>query len=1017
MFATAFFDGTVSIHNLQSTNESAQASQGAIAQPDGGDPFGSADFNRYAGAANTLSLKQPPKWLRTPVGASFGFAGKLVSVSNLPSAQGKPQSQVVHLRKIITEPELIERADKLQTAVDEKALQAFAEERVQSTASTPAEEGWKALLSLFKADSRDELVTLLGFSKSEIAARVAAAVETLKASKSSQEDEPERPPHESVVSFAEPESQQAASEPEDESSTPAASDDRTPSELSAGVTSDFLNQADADGDSQTTAPSLFGDDAPGTPHVDFFSTVGVSQDDGQTHPVHVPHTNYGIDSSVAATAGSRPSSVTSETIKSNAFKIYPSEESDTDRLLTKALVLGDFESAVSLCLSTDRFADAILFAAQGSRDLLSRTQKTYVERQISAHPYLRVFQSIATNDLNDIVQNADLQDWKEIFVVICTFASQEDFAGLAEVLGRRLEEQYELAIQSGDADDEALHFKKTALLTYLASGRLERLISIWSDELVEEEKMLIADESNHEKTYYSAHAEALQSFIEKVSVFRAATDYKDEALDNSSADSFKLSSLYDRYFEYADILSSQGLVQEAARIIKLTPPAYSGPAGADFASDRKRFIEATSAAKTAAPAVAAQPSSSQAPWSTYNRTAAPTYPYQAPSGGARPPIPSQPISSYAPSQPSQPSGPYAPSAPSQPTGPYAPPVGSQPGFNQPPSGYNPSLTQPPHLRHPPPTGPGGVPIPAPPPSRSAAGGPPPPGPALPPKAEGWNDPPKLPAGRSPPSLNLNKPAAITAPFPNSPGFSPHGSPHVSGQPLPPPPRPGSVNRTGPPPPRGPPQGSPAPYPPQRPPTTGPPPPPGPPSHLPPAPRAPTPSQYAPPPSRGPAPGQTPPPPGPGQFGRPPIPGPPAPHAHGQPPAPNPYARATSPPVPQGPYAPQAGIGGSGFSQLGAPPPPTQPGAPPAGPYGPPGGIRSGPPSMGGPPGPGGPPPPGGPARVAPSPAPPAKAEPVGPKYRKSCSYMLVHCLFIMFSSCWRSQSYSGLCHASLCHSL
>ena len=35
----------------------------------------------------------------------------------------------------------------------------------------------------------------------------------------------------------------------------------------------------------------------------------------------------------------------------NTFKIYPSDESDIDQLITKSLVLGDFDLAVTLCLS------------------------------------------------------------------------------------------------------------------------------------------------------------------------------------------------------------------------------------------------------------------------------------------------------------------------------------------------------------------------------------------------------------------------------------------------------------------------------------------------------------------------------------------------------------------------------------------------------------------------------------------------------------------------------------------
>ena len=72
-----------------------------------------------------------------------------------------------------------------------------------------------------------------------------------------------------------------------------------------------------------------------------------------------------------------PSSAASESLKNNTFRIYPSEESEVDRLVTKALVLGDFGSAVSLCLSAERYADAVLLAVKGGPELLNNTQKAY----------------------------------------------------------------------------------------------------------------------------------------------------------------------------------------------------------------------------------------------------------------------------------------------------------------------------------------------------------------------------------------------------------------------------------------------------------------------------------------------------------------------------------------------------------------------------------------------------------------------------------------------------------------
>ena len=966
LLATAFFDGTVGIHSIQSTNEPSSDAKGALA--DGADIFDVPGFTRSS-QGDTLSLKQPPKWLRRPANNSFGFGGKLVTVSNLPSAQGKNQSSVVHIRNVVTEQALVQRATALQKAAEGGAevLKVFAEEKT----GDDAVEGWKALLSLFKANSRDELVTLLGFSKAEIADRVAQAVENLKAAEAvkcslmAEGDDMDGKSHEPVVSFAEPERQEAAYE---SVGSDGDRDEKTPSEVSASVNSDATSGLRlADSESTTTVPSLFDEEGPGTPQLDpnadFFSTISQAN-------ILVPHTNYGVDSSVAATMGSGPSSVTSETTKSLSFRIYPTDESDTDRLVTKALVLGDFESAVSLCLSSERFADAILLAVRGGPELLQRTQAAYFEQRTTSLPYLRLFQSIVTNDLSDIVQHADLQEWQEIFVVLCTFAGQAEFPALAEQLGRRLEFQFTVADSSDDVEVKsgAGEFRRNATLTYLAAAKLERLVNIWIDQLVEEEQTYAADEAHVDASHYSAHAHALQSFIEKVTVFRAATKYNDADLEqikgeDEGAKMFKLASLYDRYLEYAELLTTQGLVKEAIVFLKLTPADYKGSHGVDFIAERERLMSASrketsvpAARATVAPSapITAAPKGPAGPYggySTYGVPAQPVAPLQQP-----PPPVSQPVySAYNSSGPSTvPPSTYAPTNAS---------AGQQPSQYGPTGPYNPamSLTQPPHLRSQPPQ-----PITVPPPPRGSTATPggtivPPPPPKPRQENGGWNDAPIMrTTSRGPAPLNPSKPAAITAPFPNqaaSPGFSSPGAPYSStGQPTFPPPRPGSVQAQPPPPPppgqrmsgQLPPPPAGGMYPPQGRPdsrTGGSMPPPArmmsPPQGLPQQPLGPT--QYGAPPGRGPVPGQTPPPPGP--YGR---------QQMGQPPAPPGFAHGAPPPSQFGYH--------QGPSDL--PPPPQQPQQ--SGPYGPPpGSQRPGPPQL----------PPGGPHAGAP---PPSGGGPTGP---------------------------------------
>ncbi|KAF8318711.1 hypothetical protein DL93DRAFT_2164889 [Clavulina sp. PMI_390] len=998
IFATAFFDGTIGIHSLQTTNDAASSSAPAPVD-NNADIFdqGSAVTSQPA-----LSLKQPPKWLRRPSSATFGFGGKLASVSNLPSAQGTNQSRVVHLRTIITEQEIVDRVQKLKEAASSDSLNAFCEQKsteADNTGSTTEAASWKALLSLFNAGNREELITLLGFSKEETEKQVQDAVKAHKRAPSlrarasqlaqaSMNDDDEspasgelRPPN---VSFAEPE---RVDDEDDEvtgqegyagSEGPASVGlEATPSEISIGATSDFTKATEPESVT-ATEPSLFGDEpVVGTPQVenaaDFFTTMGTIRN-AVPERVLIPHHNPAVDSSVAATIGSRASSVVDEPLKSNTFRIYPTDESSVDRLVTRAIVLGDFESAVSLCLSADRFADAILLAVRGGPALLQRAQTAYFERHTTSFPYLRLFQSVVTNDLTDIVQNAELGEWKEIFVVLCTFAKEEDFASLAEQLGQRLEFQGQMTKGSDaeNASERAKELRKNATLCYLVANKLEKLVDIWVAELAEDEAIANEDDVST-SSRYASHAKALQSFIEKVTVFRAATKYVDGDLASSNGSdirTYKLAELYNRYYEYADLLATQGLVDEAVKYIEFAPVDYqgSGSVQTNFKITRDQILGAAkpiAPPKVPAKSYAAQPSAPAGP--SYGGYPAPQAP-AAPSYGGYPAagVPAPPVPTYGAPPPSVPPPNY-------------PPAG---GSRYPANGPSYGAPQPNNIPPPPPPAAGMSMVPPPPAPITA----PPMNTLAPPVIKkdpgGWNDAPVVePPRRAAPPPAPSR-SAITSPFPNQqPSYQNPNSP--PGSPLPPPPRGrGQTPPPGPPPRAGSAQGPPPPGPPQ--------------SNYPPPPRN---SSFGAPPARPgstgpggsypprvmsplnpavsapgrPAQGGLPPPPPPGASRSPgTIANPPGPIPMMNPP-PSQYApplQAQQPPAGPGPYPP----GGPGMGMGRGGPPPGPPGPPP-----PPGvGFRP----QGGPP----PPPPGGlggsPDGSAPPPPAPAPkpAAPAAPKY-------------------------------------
>jgi len=503
------------------------------------------------------------------------------------------------------------------------------------------------------------------------------------------------------------------------------------------------------------ASSLFGDNSGGAGD-DFFSQIGAGSNQRLSAlPERLLAKEGGsLDgyNSAAATIGST-SSIASLNLKPSTFKLYrPSSTGDgadnTNRLITQALVVGDFNSAVSLALATERYADALLFAFRGGSELLAQTQSAYFARAqqdastSGSASYLRVLESITMNDLSDIVQNADLEDWIEVFVLLCTYAIQEEeFGSLVEQLGQRLEYQFQL-VRGSPNPAQSDEWRKNAVLCYLAAGKLEKVVGVWIGQMKEEEAALKSQlgGSASASASFEAHARALQDFVEKVQVFQHAVGYVDvdlqsptqsSAVADSGARTYKLASLYERYVEYAELLAEQGLLQLAVKYINLTPSDFEGtkPEASGPALARERLLKASGIRRTATSYGQAQPhvvqqqqatsryasaygtpqqsnlsSSTRSAYNPYGTPSSVPAPSIAPAPTsynpyAAPPSLSASTSTGGPSPYSNPaavSNPYAP-APTAADNPYAPPPTSNVGV--PPS--NPYGTKPPSMGAPP----------------------------------------------------------------------------------------------------------------------------------------------------------------------------------------------------------------------------------------------------------------------------------------------------------------------------
>uniref|UniRef100_A0A8C3UKN0 Protein transport protein Sec31A n=1 Tax=Catharus ustulatus TaxID=91951 RepID=A0A8C3UKN0_CATUS len=192
---------------------------------------------------------------------------------------------------------------------------------------------------------------------------------------------------------------------------------------------------------------------------------------------------------------------------------------NTDGLISQALLLGNFEGAVELCMRAERFADAIILAIAGGDKLLKETQKRYFAKQKT---------NLSVQNWQDIVCMCDLQSWKEALAILLTYSKHEDYTQLCDMLGARLESEGDAALSND------------ACLCYISSGNVERLVECWV--------------KNHE----TSSPLALQDLIEKVMVLSRSIE-----MLRGIAGPAPGPVLAERITQYANLLASQGCLAAA----------------------------------------------------------------------------------------------------------------------------------------------------------------------------------------------------------------------------------------------------------------------------------------------------------------------------------------------------------------------------------------------------------------------------------------------------------------------
>uniref|UniRef100_A0A3P8YBN9 Protein transport protein Sec31A n=1 Tax=Esox lucius TaxID=8010 RepID=A0A3P8YBN9_ESOLU len=453
LLSAASFDGRISVYSVMGGSLEAQQQSRAdkiSSSFDAMDPFGTGQVLPplqvpQPAPQTTLvaPLKKPPKWVRRPVGASFGFGGKLITFESprppVQSPQLAPVPRQVFVSQVTTETEFLQRSRELQAAMQSGSFSDYCQAKIRNAPTDSEQDIWRFLLVNFEDEARVKFLKLLGFSKDELERKISTCLgKNLQANGHGVD----------ANDLAEKMQLLSAQSGETVEST------KTPSSAS---------------------PS------------DIFSQV----------PPEKEKVSFQIPVSA-----------------------------DTDGLISQALLVGNFEGAVDLCLNDGRYAEAILLAISGGEELLQRTQRTYLDKQRSCVSML--ISSVVTQNWRDIVQSCELDNWKEALAALLTYAHPRQFAHLCDTLGSRLEAE-------GSAKCSL-----QACLCYICSGNVEKLVECWA----------------HQRDCSSPLV--LEDLVEKVMVLRKSIERlrNGEVAVNSPV-------LADKLTQYAGLLASQGSLATA----------------------------------------------------------------------------------------------------------------------------------------------------------------------------------------------------------------------------------------------------------------------------------------------------------------------------------------------------------------------------------------------------------------------------------------------------------------------
>jgi len=135
-------------------------------------------------------------------------------------------------------------------------------------------------------------------------------------------------------------------------------------------------------------------------------------------------------------------------------------------LIAEAILTGNVEAAVELCLEAQRIPEALIIASTAGIETLTRTQSRYLLQQ--KNELSHVISALVSRDWLDFVNRCTVDSWREALVAALKH-SERKVVDICERLGDRLLSECASSVE----------FTRNAMLCYICAGSIDKLVTAW----------------------------------------------------------------------------------------------------------------------------------------------------------------------------------------------------------------------------------------------------------------------------------------------------------------------------------------------------------------------------------------------------------------------------------------------------------------------------------------------------------------------------------------------------------